>query len=61
VFYEVRDITNPENEGRFEIEVDEPPAVGETLTRGTMVWEVLHVQQAVITVTRQAGPGQNVP
>ena len=33
--FEIRDITNPDNESRFEIELlDEPPDMGETIALG---------------------------
>jgi hypothetical protein len=58
VHYEVRDITNPESESRFEIERDEQPSEGEALALGSMVYEVVRVRRAVIEVTRQVGPAQ---
>ena len=59
--FEIRDITNPENESRFEIELlDQPPDMGETIALGSMVYDVVRVERDVITVTWQVGPAQNV-
>jgi hypothetical protein len=59
VFYEVRDITDPQNESRFELELDQPPLPGDALELGSMAYEVIHVQQAVISVVRPVGPGES--
>jgi hypothetical protein len=61
VFYEVRDITDPQNESRFEVERDEPPLPGDTMTLGSMVYEVISVRQAVIQVVRRNGAGESTP
>ena len=44
----VHDITEPQNESKFEVELDEPPGAGDPLELGSMVYEVMRVSGAVI-------------
>jgi hypothetical protein len=61
--YEVRDVSSPGGQSRFELELDEPPKEGEFLEQMNMVYEVLRVvpEVGVIEVRTAAGPGQVAP
>ncbi len=61
--YEVRDVSSPGGQSRFEFELDEPPKEGQFLEQMNMVYEVLRVvpELGVIEVRAAAGPAQVAP
>jgi hypothetical protein len=66
--YEIRDLSSPGGESRFEMDLDDPPAEGDVIDPGTMVYKVRTIVRlaaetspGVIEVERVAGPGQYVP
>jgi hypothetical protein len=63
VLYEIRDVSSPVGQSRFELELDKPPKDGDFLSQLNMVYEVLRVipEEARVDVRTAAGPGQVVP
>jgi hypothetical protein len=58
MLWTVRDVTDPDDESTFEIELEDTPKIGELVTFLTTIYGVvaLDADQRVIEVEQQAGP-----